>query len=366
MPKIHTLWHKIQNCIVNDITGMAFDYDMFAGMLQAVDESNAEKPKGGDALIQQMKSLRQSGMAWLRFRNKNGELVQGVDPSKLMVPINTMHLDKAERYLLLILSLYNQMTQALAMGDVMQGKQPDPRTPVSGIELAFQASNNARWYIEKPVRQMAISFAERVLRHVWNMAQENKTYKYSKRWKEFMDVVGLANAATIESISDLQPENIGVTIVNEYDDQKKEVLYQNALQKNAEGRIGVNELGLILDTDNWRMIIMEMALAESKQEEKLEAQAAMQHQRQMELMQMQLQIANAQQQAKTQGKLAEIDAAGQVDATLQQQGIEGKTQSMLAQKEQLAALKQANDANKSELKKAEKIQEKYLDQQMPT
>ena len=366
MPKIHTLWHKIQNCIINDITGIAFDKDMFTGMLQAVDETNAQSPKGGDALIQQMKSLRQSGMAWLKFRDKDGQLVEGVDPSKLIVPIDTKHLDKAERYLLLIMSFYNQMTQALAMSDVTQGKQPDPRTPVTGIELAFQAANNARWYIEKPIRQMAIAFAERIVRHVWNMAQENKNYKYTKRWKEFMDVVGLANAATIESISDLQPENVGVSIENEYDDSKKELLYQNALQKNADGRIGVQELGLVLDTSNWRLIIMEMALAESKQEEKLEAQAAANHNRNMEAMQMQLQIAQAQQQAKTQGRVEEIDMQGQVDAEIQNQGIQGKTQSMMSQKEQMAQLKMLQDQNKSELKKAEDVNKKYVESQMPS
>lgn len=366
MPKIHFLWHKIQNCLVNDVTGMAFDHDMFSGMLAAVDESNAENPKGGDALLMQMRSLKQSGLAWLKFRDKNGNLVQGVDPSKLMVPIDTKHLDKAERYLLLIMSLYNQMSQSLAMSDATQGIQPEARTPVSGINLAFQAANNARWYIEKPIRQMAISFAERIVRHVWNMAQEHKNLKYDKRWKEFRDVVGLANAATIESICDLQPENIGVTIENEYDDQKREILYQNALQKNADGRLGVQELGLVLDTDSWRLIIMEMALGETKQEEKMQAAAQAEHARQMELMQMQLKIAEATQGIKTQGRVQEIDAQGQVDAALQQQGSEAKTNSMLAQKAQMNQLKMEAEANRSELKKAEEANKKYLEAQMPS
>jgi len=366
MPKINTLWHKLQNCIVNDVTGVAFDQDLFLGMLSAVDESNTQNPKGGDALLSQMKSLRQSGMAWLKFRDKNGNLVEGVDPSKLMVPIDSKHLDKAERYLLLIMSLYNQMTQALAMSDVMQAKQPDPRTPVTGIELAFQAANNARWYIEKPVRRMAVGFAERVVRHVWNMAQEKKNYKYEKSWKEFADVVGLANAATIESITDLNPENIGMTIENEYDDQKLEIVYQMAMRKHEGGQIGVQELGLVLDTKNWRLAIMELALAEQKKAREMQAAEQANHARAMELKQMDLQIAQAMQGAKTQGKVAEIQAQGQTDSALKQQEIEGKTQSMMAQKQQLAELKQGNDANKSELKKSEELFKKYLEEQSPT
>ena len=365
MPKIHTLWHKIQNCIVNDITGIAFDEDMFLGMLEAVDESNAENPKGGDALLSQMKSLRQSGLAWLKFRNKNGELVQGVDPQKLMVPIDSHHLDKAERYLLLIMSLYNQLSQSLAMTDVSQGTQPDPRTPVSGIELAFQSANNARWYIEKPVRQMAISFAERVVRHLWNVVREKKEYNYDKRYKEFLDVVGLANAATLESISEVNPENIGMTIENKYDDSKKEILQQLALRKNEAGTLGTAELGLVLEPENWRQVLMNLSFAERKQEEKMEAAAQANHARQMELMQMQLQVAQAQQQQKTQGNIAEKQAQGQVDSELLNQEIQGKTQSQMAQKEQMAQLKLQNDDNKSELKKAEEINKKYLEQQMP-
>jgi hypothetical protein len=86
----------------------------------------------------------------------------------------------------------------------------------------------------------------------------------------------------------------------------------------------------------------------------------------MELMQMQLEIAKANQQVKTQGKIAEIDAAGNVEAALQQQGSEAKTQSMLQQKAQMAQLKLENDQQKSELKKAEEANKKYLEAQMPS
>ena len=111
---------------------------------------------------------------------------------------------------------------------------------------------------------------------------------------------------------------------------------------------------------------MEMALGEAKQEEKMQAAAAAEHQRQMELKQMDLQIAQAMQGIKTQGKIAEIDAAGNVEAALQQQGSEAKTQSMLAQKAQMNQLKMEAEANKSELKKAEEANKKYLEAQMPS
>ena len=195
------------------------------------------------------------------------------------------------------------------------------------------------------------------------MAQENRNYKYSKRWEEFKNVVGEANAVTIEAIADMQPENVGVTIVNEYDDQKKEILYQNALQKNAEGRLGVNELGLVLSTENWKMIIMEMALAESKMKAEQAAAAQAEHARLMELKQMDLEIAKAMQGVKTQGKVQEINAAGEVEAALQQQGSQVKTQSMMAQNDQRNRLKMENDQNKSELKKAEEINKEMLRQQ---
>src|SRR5262249_54910827 len=102
MPKIHTTWHKFQNCLVQDTSALAIDYDLIGGLLNAVDEANKnnldspEKPTGGngvDAGMQAWRSLKQGGMGFLKFRDKNGNVIVQ-DPTKLFVPINTGHLEK--------------------------------------------------------------------------------------------------------------------------------------------------------------------------------------------------------------------------------------------------------------------------------
>src|SRR5690606_28772914 len=40
MPKIRNLWHKFQNCLIQDTTGTVIDWDFMTGILNATDEAN--------------------------------------------------------------------------------------------------------------------------------------------------------------------------------------------------------------------------------------------------------------------------------------------------------------------------------------
>jgi hypothetical protein len=111
MPKINNLWHKFQNCLIQDTTALAMSNDLLGGLLATVDESNKNgEGNGRDAAMEQFKMLRQSGMGFMEFKDNKGNLI--LDPTKLFVAIDTKHIDKAERYLQLMLGLYQQMTMA--------------------------------------------------------------------------------------------------------------------------------------------------------------------------------------------------------------------------------------------------------------
>lgn len=350
MPKINTLWHKIQNCLVQDVNAMGWDSDLLAGLLNAVDEANEKTKGGGEQLVKEMKSLKQSGVAWLKFRDKNGNMVVQ-DPSKLFVAIKSGHMETAERYMLMILNLYSQMTQALAISPASAGQQPDPRVAASGIEIANEATMNARWFLEKPVIELAIMYGERVIQYVNRICKEKDVYNYRERWNEFVDIVGLANGATIEGIEDIEFENIGVTVKNENTSAQKQIITQMLLQKTAAKELSMTDLGLIMDTDNWKLQMIELAMAEDKRNELLQQQEEANHRRQMEIQQMQLQVAQALQGIKTQGNIAEIQAQGQVDSQLAQltNQIKAQTQALLMQ--QRGEQKNQNAILQTELEK---------------
>lgn len=365
MPKINTLWHKIQNCIVQDVNAMAWDTDLMAGLLNAVDDANIKKPGGGDTLVKEMKMLKQSGMAWVKFRDKNGNLLVA-DPSKLFVSIQSGHMEAAEKYMLQILSLYSQMTQALAISPASEGVEPDPRTPANGIKEAAEATDQARWYLEKPMIECATMFGERCIQYVNKISKEKKMYNYSKRWDDFVQVVGMANGATIESIEDIKPENIGCTVKNDNNVLQKKLVVDLATQKAAAGMITTSDLALILDTESWKLQMVEMSMAEDKVREEKQMEAQAQFQQAMALKDKELEIAQAAQQQKTEGKLAEIDAMGRIEAQLTELGNAVKFQAQSALQDQRGQLKNQDAVVKSQLDKDRETHKKNLEYQAPS
>lgn len=347
MPKIHTLWHKFQNCIIQDTTGLALDQDLILGMLNAVDEANARNPNdpnqpptggnGLDAGMQAWRSLKQGGMAFLKFRDKNGNTVIP-DPSKLFVPINTGHLEKAEKYLELMLQLYEQMKMALAQNDITEGQTAKPRTVTAAIEASLESANNAIFFLERPAREFLIMFGERNVQWQLNVLKEYRKYGYSERWEEYCEVVGLANALMVEGIEDENNESLGLTVSLEDTTQMQDYIFAlaNEMAKNKE--ISRESAALVVDTVrfNWKYAVALLLLSAEEQAEENAAQADLQHQQQMEVLQMQNQIAINLVAAKSQGVQQEIQVQGAVDNQVNQQLNQAKFQTQAALKDKTA------------------------------
>lgn len=367
MPKIHHQWHKFQNYSTQDFAATVFDIGLVQSMLNAVDEANKDAfngegkttGKNADAVINSWKMLRQAGQAPLNFRDKNNQPI--IDPSKLIFNVGNDLLKKAMDCLLTISELYNQMTQALAINNVREGLDPKARTPLGGIQKALEASNNGSWAIEFSYSECVISFAERVVQHIHVLCQEKSAYNYDKRWKELNDVLGMANGATLESIEKINLSNIGLTVVNEDTSAKKELLITLATNMLSNKEINESTLGLILDLENWKLMIVILALAAKDKREQDMADAETAHQRQMELGQQQLQIAQAVQQAKSQSKVGEIQAQTQSEAALQQQLNELKTQSQSILMEQRKMSKMQENQQKLEISKEQERHKKNLE-----
>lgn len=371
MPKIRTMWHKFQNCLVQDTNAVVIDWDFMMGILNATDEannnpnSNDENPTGGNGInagLEQFRMMRQGGIAFMKFRDKNGNYPPGFDPSKFFVNIDTKHLDKAEKYLTIILQQYELMKSALAESDITEGQTPKPRTPVDGIKASLESSKNAFWFVEKPVREFLIMYGERVVQHILQMTKERDKYAYTKRWEEFEDVVGLAHALMIEGVSDLDPEDIGLTVSLEDTQAMREYIFMmaNEMVKNKEVSREGAMLAIETANTNYKYAFALLMLEGKRQEERNAELAEREHEKQMELGQQQLQIAITLQQAKDQGKNSNIEMQGKIDEILQNQMIQGKAQTMLQQDQQRNTLKQQENEQKARLD-IEKEQQKAIE-----
>ncbi len=375
MPKIRTMWHKFQNCLVQDTNAVVIDWDFMMGILNATDEANKnqlgslEKPTGGNGInagLEQFRMMRQGGIAFMKFRDKNGNYPPGFDPSKFFVNVDTKHLDKAEKYLALILQQYELLKVALAQSDITEGQAPKPRTPVEGIKATLASAKEGLWTVEKAVREFLIMYGERVVQMILNMVKEKDKYGYTDRWDEFADVCGLAQALMVEGIADLEPQNIGISVSLEDTTAMNEYIFAlaNEMAKNKE--VSWQGAGLVIDTlknGSYKYAYALLMLARNEQERINQQQEELAHQRQMELGKQQLEIAQSIQAAKDAGKAQGIQVQGEVDAKLTEILTTLKTQSQAALMEQRKNSKLEENAQKSDLKKSEKQTESDLEQQ---
>lgn len=358
MPKIRTTWHKFQNALVQDTSGLIMDEDLFGSLLNAVDEenkidpNNPDAPTGGngrDTAMQMWKMLRQGGLTFGKFRDKNGQLVVQ-DPSKLQIQVDSKHLDKAEKYLKIILDLYKTMTLALAQNDISEG-QDAKRTAIAGIQASIETAQEGIWFIEKPVREFLIMYGERCTQHILNMVKERKKYGFKQRWDEFQSVIGYANALMLEGIEDLQPEEIGLTVSLE-DVTGKQALYtQLALEMAKDKQISPQDVEIITSTieHNYKYGAVLLSLAAKRFEREQANKQMVTHKMKMEEINAERQTAIELIKAKTEGKNENTMMEGRIEAMLQQQLNEIKKQTQIAVKQAISENRKDEASHKANL-----------------
>lgn len=357
MPLIHTSWHNLQNCLVNDFEATILADEFLGGLLAAVDEDNKIDPgmkgnptggNGRDAMMEQWKMIKQSGKGFLKMTDKNG--VPIVDPSKLVLNVKNNYLDRAEKYIAMMAMLYQEMTRALAMTDAREGQDVKPRTPVAAIEEGIKASNKATWFIQLAYETFLKMYAERIVRYIIEIAHEKQKLGYSKRFDEFMDIVGQANAMLLEGMADVPPESIGMTVSYVDNTAKKDFMMQLAMQYVAQNQLDNDFIYLLMGADNWKEGFCLMRLGIKKRKAEMAEQAAQQQQYVMEQKQMDLQIAQQLNGQKYSGIDQNIMTAGKVDAAIAEQISKLKLNDQLQIKETIKNNKMEQDTHKENLK----------------
>jgi hypothetical protein len=362
MPKIRNTWHKFQNCLIQDVQSLGISKDFIGAVLNAVDEGNKIDPgdpayptggNGMDPSIQSMRMIKQGGMVFLDFRDKQGNYI--ADPSKLFVPIDSGHMAKAERYLKSILEQYNLMQIALAQNSMTEGQGVKSHQNATGVQAVLSANDDGMWYVEKPSREFLKMYAERCVQWILMVVKEHKLYGFKERWEEMQNVIGLANAWMMESVEELQPEQIGITVELEDVKALQQYVVELANKMADQNQVSRAAVGLVMNTakNNWKYGYCLLMIEAKKQEEQNAHKEDLQFQRQMALEKEKTKQALALVQAKAQGKDSNIQHQGQVDMAVNDALNKGKAQSMAEQKQQLLNNKLSQDNNKANLQKGQ-------------
>lgn len=360
MPKIRNTWHKFQNCLIQDVQAMGIAKDFMGAVLNAVDEGNKTDPgdpayptggNGMDASIQSMRMLKQGGMVFLDFKDKQGNYV--TDPSKLFVPVDSGHIKKAEVYLKLILDQYNLMSIALAQNSMTEGQGVKSHSNAAGVQATLSANDHGMWYVEKPVREFIKMYGERCIQWLLMVVKEHKLYGFKERWEEMKNVIGLANAWMLESVEQLEPEEIGITVDLEDVKALQQYVVELANKMADEGLVSREGVGLVMNAarQNWKYAYVLLMLDAKRQKEEMAHKEELQFEREKQLKQMDLQTAIALKQAAGAAKDQNIQTQGMVDEKVNEALNTGKAKTMAQQKEQLKNNKLVQDNNKAELER---------------
>lgn len=191
------------------------------------------------------------------------------------------------------------------------------------------------------------------------MVQEKKIYGNSKRFDQLRSVIGAANAMLMESVEDLTPEEIGLTVTLEDVKANQEYVITLATQMGDKGEVGRDVVGLVIEQAaiNYKYAYVLLMVGTKKKAEEMAHQQDLEHQRQMELANTNLQTALALTAATGQAKDKNIQTKGQVDAQILQLGNELKAATMEKQKTQLKDNRIEQDNNKNQNQMQSRTQE---------
>ena len=369
MPKIHHLWGKYQNFLVNDIDASILSEDFIGGLLSAVDEDNnirgagPDTPSGGgvNPYQEQWRMIKQGGTGFLKMRDNNGNAI--VDPQKLVINIKNNYLEKAESCLVQMLSLYEYMVKALAFSPMTAGEEVKPRTPVAALEQTLKASAKSKFFIQKGYEDLLKGFGERNIWYIIDIAREVDVFKFPDRWEDFMQNVGYANGLAIQGMKDIDPETVGMTI-NYVDNQaKKDFIMQLAMEYVKTKELDESFIFMLMGVDNWKYSFVLMRMAIKKRKQELQEEAAIQHQREMEKKQGDLQIAMMLDKNKAAGKDQNIVTQGEIDIMVQEALNNGKYMAQSKLKRETDELRKSENQQKADLKKDQETHVNNLEAQ---
>lgn len=214
-------------------------------------------------------------------------------------------------YMQVIQDAENKISKFTGINDQLSGQAANPEGLVGMQKLLINGSVNSIGYVNRAIENHCVN-----LFNSWYIYIKDAVEAGGKRKQAIQNLIGSKKVNLIDAIGELPMHQMGLTVtVSQREEERQE--YRNEVAR-------LKQLGVINTIDDYMLSAIKnpkdkMALlaVKTKQFERKSAQKQQDaYQQQQVLMQQQGQNAQAQQQAKTQGKKEEIYAQGDVSAQI--------------------------------------------------
>jgi hypothetical protein len=346
MPKIHLLWQKYQNEIVQDQNGVVYAEEMLQSMMTIVDANTDDHTK---AKLEMLRYLKQTGNAVAKFTDADGKHFKPFEQ------YSSGQMEAATRTLENMMNLYMVMTRSLAISEVTEGVDPKPRQSLGGLRISAQGGNNATFMLEKGYTSLNVECGRRDMWWIEKVVSEGDA---SERYKYLVDFIGQANGLNLQTIKDIPSHRLGLHIDNLNTDEQKQKLDALAEQLVKAGMMDVEVLSLIIKITNYKYAAVLMVLKYKQKQRQIMEQKEQEFMREMQLKQMELKIEQQRFMAKAQAEAFVVNVSKQWDERIAVEINKLKAQTQAQIKDVMKNNRIEQDTNQARLDEEQKQREK--------
>jgi hypothetical protein len=305
MPWINLIWMNFQNEIANDHpTIQQYSTEALNSMLTVLDTG---RKKGSNAMQDVIRMIKQGGAALIDKYTAKGEAINNP-----LEELPSIRIKTAMDRLIAIGEVYNQMTMAIGINDVSEGVDAKPRVSLGATELATEASNNSRFYLNKAMLNLDIEIGYRFLYYFFEIVNSSD----KERIADLESIVGETNMNALSGIKDIPYHNLGIYVDSVDTNLLKQQVMEMAIDQYKKGMLPPQDYLFLMTCENIKVGIAYLRLKLKLREKQLQDQKGqdMQMQQQMMQAQQQLQKDMIAFQASIDEKMARVD--GQIEQQL--------------------------------------------------
>ncbi len=309
---------KRQHAIVKSLPkGYSFNWDA----LSAIDYGNAGKLEKQDLI----KMYLQTGSTIHRTLDENGDPIMANANAPHMILENGID-PNIGLFTDVMRAEFEEMSLSIGLNPTSDAVNPNPRTLVGVSQMAAQASFNSRHFLYSGMKQVIIRTANYLDCQIKYIAKYN-----AETWEKIKGMVGVYNAAIIESMDDLSLHKFGFFINDEPTEKEMQDFKNFIMDAYSKGQVDLSDVMSIWFMKNYKLQIQLLNLKMKKrmQQAAAQGQQAMQMQQASEQQMAELKLLLEQTKGQMQHQNTEI--AGKFNIMVEQIKVQGDYNKKLLQ-----------------------------------
>lgn len=302
MPMINMLWMQAQNELANDHpTIKKYAFESLTSMIEAID---TQRKKGSDSIREVLRMVEQKGVLIANTYDGKGNRIDDPLTEIPSIRIKTF-LDK----LMAIGELYNQLTMAIGINDVSEGVDSKPRVALGAIQMATDASNMSRFYLNQAMLNLDIEIGYRFLYYFFEIVNSGD----KDRIADLESIVGETNMNALSGIKDIPFHNLGIYVDSVNTDILKQQVMEVAVDQYKKGILAAQDYFYLLACENIKVAIAYLRLKLKQREKQMQEMKMQDMQMQQQMQQSQMQLQQQMMQFESMLREHELKTKGIID-----------------------------------------------------